>query len=102
MYTTRTASPNYDVGEDERNRDGDNVDGALPDRDAVAQSTWLDHPDWRKGVPAEAIQAQSERGRDIPEELGTPRSPPREWKLRRPKTYEHNDQPGLENGGEQR
>ena len=102
MYTTRTASPNYDVGEDEHNCDGDNVDGALPDRDAVAQSTWLDHPDWSKCVPSETIQAQSERGRDIPEELGTLRSPPREWKLRRPKTYEHKDQPELENGGEQR
>jgi hypothetical protein len=76
MGTARTANPSYDVGDDDCNRDGDNDPGALPDRDAITQSKRLYPPGWRKGAPAESIQAQSKRCGDIPEELANARLSP--------------------------
>jgi hypothetical protein len=85
MGTARTANPGYDVGDDDGNREGDNDPGALPDRDAISQSNRLHQPGWRKGAPAESIQAQSKRCGNIPEELANPRSPPQMLKRGRSK-----------------
>ena len=73
----RTANPNYHVSEDNCSRDEDNNFGALVDRNAVCCAVRRGYTvqgwSWsgKAYSRADTIQAQSDRSRDITEELAT-------------------------------